>query len=69
MALKRDVRAIEYRRLAAQASGLADGSLLENVREKHAVAAARWSVLAALDEGSADSARINTPGEGLPARP
>ncbi|MFL5298515.1 MAG: hypothetical protein ACJ798_19220 [Phenylobacterium sp.] len=62
--LKRQVRASEYRRLADQASVLADGSLLENVREKHRIAAARWATLAALDEDAAVPAPIPTLGRG-----
>jgi hypothetical protein len=50
--LQRQVRAAEYRRLSDQASALAAGSPLWNVREKHEVAAARWAELAALDEAS-----------------
>jgi hypothetical protein len=50
--LQRQVRAAEYRRLSGQASALAEGSTLENVREKHEIAAERWAALAALDEGS-----------------
>jgi len=48
----RQVRATEYRRLAAQAAALAAGSALDHVREKHQVAAARWAALAALDEAA-----------------
>jgi len=50
--LQRQVRALEYRRLSLQASALAASSTLENVREKHEVAATRWAALAALDEDS-----------------
>jgi hypothetical protein len=46
----RQVRAIEYRRLATAANVLAETSLLANVREKHEQAAARWTALAMLDE-------------------
>ena len=43
-------RAAEYRRLALVARDLADASALANVREKHELAAARWSDLADLAE-------------------
>ena len=58
--LKRQVRAVEYRRLALQASVLAEGSTLENVRGKHEVAAARWATLAALDEDAVGNAPMGT---------
>ena len=47
---KRDLRAAEYRLLALAARALADTSPLPHVREKHEVAAARWTALALLDE-------------------
>lgn len=43
-------RAVEYRRLADAAQALADASLLDHVRAKHAQAAARWTELAEMDE-------------------
>jgi len=43
-------RAAEYRRLADAANALVDSSQLANVREKHEVAAARWTDLADLAE-------------------
>jgi hypothetical protein len=43
-------RAAEYRRLAEAANALVDSSQLANVREKHEVAAARWTDLADLAE-------------------
>jgi hypothetical protein len=49
-ALKRQVRAAEYRRLALAADTLAENSLLAHVREKHELASARWTALAVLDE-------------------
>jgi hypothetical protein len=49
-ALKRQVRAAEYRRMAMAADTLAENSALANVREKHEQAAARWTALAVLDE-------------------
>jgi hypothetical protein len=48
--LRRQVRAAEYRDKASQATDLARASALANVREKHEVAAAKWSQLAALSE-------------------
>ena len=44
------VRASEYHHLAIAAAELAETSLLANVREKHALAAARWVALAIPDE-------------------
>lgn len=46
----RDVRAVEYRRLATAAQALADASPLAHVREKHETAANTWAALAELDE-------------------
>jgi len=46
----RDVRAVEYRRLATAALAMADASALAHVREKHEHAAATWAALAELDE-------------------
>jgi hypothetical protein len=48
---KRTARAVEFRRLAALATGLAEGSTLDHVREKHEASAARWMALAEADEG------------------
>ena len=48
----REVRAAEYRSLALAADFLAAASPLAHVREKHERAAARWTTLALLDEGS-----------------
>lgn len=48
--LRRQVRAAEYRDKASLASDLAQASVLAHVREKHEVAAAKWSQLAALSE-------------------
>lgn len=55
-AIKRQIRAAEYRDLAQQSSALAAASPLEHVREKHEQAAARWSLLAAMDESPRDLA-------------
>jgi len=55
---KRQLRAAEYRRLADNASTLAQGAALGHVREKHEVAAARWRVLAASDERPGDVALV-----------
>jgi hypothetical protein len=43
-------RAAEYRRLELAARALADASVLDNVREKHELSAARWADLAHLAE-------------------
>jgi hypothetical protein len=48
----KEARVAEYRRLAEQASALAEGSALDNVREKHERAAERWTALANLDDQS-----------------
>jgi hypothetical protein len=50
--MQKQIRAAEYLRLALQASALAEGSLLENVRRKHEIAAARWTALAGLHEAA-----------------
>jgi hypothetical protein len=50
-ALKRQVKAAEYRDRASEASVLAGASALAHVREKHELAAARWIQLATLTEG------------------
>lgn len=63
--LQRQVRATAYRRLSGQASALAEGSALVNVREKHEVAAARWATLAALDEDPEDQELPEAPGRGI----
>jgi hypothetical protein len=47
---QRQARAEQYRRLAGIQSALIETSSLANVREKHEMAAARWSALADLDE-------------------
>jgi hypothetical protein len=47
---KRLLRAALCRARESEATGLAEASLLTNVREKHEVAAARWRTLAELDE-------------------
>ena len=57
----RDVRAAEYRRLATVAQGLADGSALAHVREKHEHAAATWTALAELDERPSVLAPVPVP--------
>jgi hypothetical protein len=43
---KNQIRADEYRRLAGEASALAQASGLDNVRDKHELAAAQWTALA-----------------------
>jgi hypothetical protein len=48
--LIREVKAAEYHCRALEATVLAETSILDRVREKHEVAAARWRVLAALNE-------------------
>jgi hypothetical protein len=53
---KRQLRAAEYRALAAQSAALADATPLEHVREKHRLAAARWTALAEVDEHDNEAA-------------
>lgn len=48
--LKSQIKANEYRGRALDASALAEASPLERVREKHELAAATWTELAALQE-------------------
>ena len=48
---KKQIKAEEYRRLAYDASTLARASELDNVREKHELAAAQWTSLAEHEEG------------------
>jgi len=47
---KKQIKAGEYRRLACEALALASASGLDNVREKHELAAARWNDLAEQEE-------------------
>lgn len=49
-AIKRQNRAAEYRELAQKSAALAAASPLDHVREKHEMAAIRWSLLANMDE-------------------
>lgn len=58
---KRLERAAEYRGRAMAATALAEASPLDNVRERHEAAAARWLDLAEMDERSVEShAPVNT---------
>ena len=43
---KSEIRAMQYRTLAQQASALADACVLDRTREQHALSAARWTELA-----------------------
>jgi hypothetical protein len=47
---RKQTRADEYRRLADVATALAEASPLDNVREKHVLAAEKWTNLAKLDD-------------------
>ncbi len=47
---RKQTRADEYRRLADVATALAEASPLDNVREKHELAAEKWTNLAKLDD-------------------
>jgi hypothetical protein len=60
-ALKKQVKAAEYRRFAAQATALAAASPLDHVREKHQLAADRWGALAALEEAPSDAGVVRAP--------
>ena len=53
---KRQIRAAEYRALALQSAALADATPLDHVREKHHLAAARWTALAEIDERDNEAA-------------
>jgi hypothetical protein len=46
---QKQARAAQYRLLADAQSALMETSVLPNVREKHELAAARWSALAGID--------------------
>lgn len=48
--LVRQAKAAAYHCRAVEATALAETSILDHVREKHEVAAARWRALAALNE-------------------
>ncbi|HEX4179346.1 MAG TPA: hypothetical protein VHY32_01005 [Caulobacteraceae bacterium] len=58
---RRQARAMEYRGRAIEASALAQASNLDNVREKHVRAAARWNALADLDEDPGQAAIARPP--------
>jgi hypothetical protein len=62
--LQREARAAAYRQLAVQASALAHSSTLEHVREKHQLAAARWTTLAALDSSAETNLMLKAPDRG-----
>lgn len=48
--LTRDMKSAAYNVRAAEATALAETCVLDNVREKHELSAARWRALAALNE-------------------
>lgn len=48
--LVREATTAAYHRRADEAAAQAEASILDRVREKHEVAAARWKALAALSE-------------------
>ena len=56
-ALKRALRAAEYRGLASAAAAMAESCALANVRDVHERAAAQWTALAVLDERPRDVGR------------
>jgi hypothetical protein len=47
---KNHAKAQEYRRFATEAAAMAVASSLNQVREKHHIAALRWAALAATEE-------------------
>ena len=55
--LVREAKAAAYHCRALEATALAESSILDRVREKHEVAAARWRELAALNERAPGLAR------------
>lgn len=61
--MQKHLRAAEFRRLAMEATALAEGSTLTNVRQKHELAAERWASLATKDEE--DRGRTPTAGAKL----
>jgi hypothetical protein len=65
--LVRQARAAEYHVRAVEASALAEASILSHVREKHEVAAARWLMLAALNERAAPGCVVGSAAAELPA--
>lgn len=50
MILRSEIRAADYRARARAASALAGASVLQQVRERHQVAAATWKALAKSEE-------------------
>lgn len=54
------LRAEEYRGRAAEATACADAAMLDNVRERHEAAAARWTDLARLNERHAGRRTVET---------
>jgi hypothetical protein len=57
---QRQARAAQYRLLASAQSALMGASSLPHVREKHELAAAKWSALADLDERPSTAAAGRT---------
>ena len=70
---KRQQRAAANRALACASEALAAAAVLDNVREKHDLAALRWRELAAMDERGPASAALHPPAYGrrrsAPVRP
>jgi len=54
------LRADEYRGRAADATANADAATLDNVRDRHVAAAARWTDLARLNECHAGQRTVET---------
>lgn len=63
----RAARAAECRRLAQHAAGLAQASNLAHVRQKHELAAARWTALAAMDDAVSAARPAGGSSAGRPA--
>jgi hypothetical protein len=60
-ALPRGTAAAVYHAKALEAAAEAEASVLDRVREKHELAAARWRALAALHERGALGRVVSTP--------
>jgi hypothetical protein len=61
--LKSHIKADEYRGRAIDSAALAEASVLDRVREKHELAAARWTELAGLQERIRLSAHLRPPAQ------
>jgi len=48
--LKSELRAVQYRQMARQASAMAEACVLDRAREQHELSATRWTELAETEE-------------------